>query len=145
MFLIEHIDVLKGKWADWQERRFLKRHGCRSRAQYERQHDPDVNFRADQIRDFYCGYPTVIILTEHSHYAYRNLWDFGPGGFRDGIHDILDWCQQNCEHKHRADFHRMTQDNHTGEYRINGLGVGDYYCLAFHSAHDAAMFRLRWG
>lgn len=56
------IKYLKQKYLDWKEHRFLKKHGCVDRAHYERKYDPDYNPRATRVKDYYHGYPYIIVL-----------------------------------------------------------------------------------
>ena len=138
------LTKLKQRYANWQERRFLKRHHCETREQYERRYDPDYNIRATRISDYYHGYEFVHCIVPRDHYAYKILWDYGPGGYREGNHDILDWCRENCEGKWRADYLRVMQ-NYWGEWEVNEIGGGDYLFWAFQNEMDFMNFCLRWG
>lgn len=99
---------------------------------------------ADRVQDYYCGYPHVHCFTAANHHAYRLLWDYGPGGYRYGYHDMIDWCEENCEQKFRFDHLRVIQ-NFYGQWEINEIAGGDYVFAAFKSREDLALFLLRWG
>jgi hypothetical protein len=138
------ITTIQNWIAAHRERVFLRKHGCENRAQYNRRYDPGVNYQANFLDDFYPGYQVVWLLESRDHYAYHVLWDHGPGGWRGGYHDIMDWCTQHCAEKFRFDMHRMFFDGYSGKWVLNGIGNGDYYCVAFQSELDAAQCKLRW-
>ena len=131
------IAIIKEKYAAWKERRFLKKHGCETRKQYERVYDPDYNPRATRIKDYYHGYPYVYCFENHRHQMY--YWDLGY----DGSIDIVDWCEENCQDKFRFDGLRVIKD-YSGAWSVNEIGGGDYYFAGFKNAQDFFMFKLRW-
>ncbi len=136
------IARLKARYAEWKERRFLKKHGCDSKAQYERRYDPDYNLRATSLRDYYHGYPYWADIP-YPHHAYQVLYDYGPGGWREGYHDIWDWCKEHCEDKFRIDFLRVIQ-NYSGEWEVNEIGGMDVIFIAFKNENDFLNYCLRW-
>jgi hypothetical protein len=129
------------KYQQWRERRFLKAHGCDNWTQYNRLYDHRYNRRGNTLAEYYFGYQKYIVLDNPNHYAYTCLWDHGPGGYRDGIHDIMDWCAEHCEHAWRVDMLRMYYDS---GWCMNEIGGGDYICFAFETQQDLAWFKLRW-
>lgn len=137
------IAKLKQHYLDWKERRFLRKHGCETRAQYDYRFDPDYNNRASRVKDYYHGYEFVYCIEPDGHYAYKVLFDFGPGGYRTGENDIWDWCIEHCEGKWRADYLRVLK-NYWGEWEINEIGGGDYLFWAFQNEMDYMNFLLRW-
>jgi len=132
------IAKIKHRYLNWKEKRFLKKHGCENRAQYERRYDPDYNIRASRIKEYYHGYPYVHCVTDRDHTAY--FWDLGW----DGQHVIHKWCKENCKDKFRMDFLRVLKDRYTSEWHINELGGGDYIFIAFKDDRDMMWFKLRW-
>jgi hypothetical protein len=64
------IEKVKQKYLDWREKRFLKKHGFKTRSQYERFHDPDYNIRAPRIKDYYHGYPYIHRFDDREHTIY---------------------------------------------------------------------------
>lgn len=139
------------RWQAWRDRRFLKRHGCETWQQYHKQYDPDYNIRADRIRDYYHGYSYIHCFRSYEHYAYRLLYDYGPGGYRHGYDDIQEWVLNNCSRKARFDFLRVLElrvidqgGNAREEWYINEIGGGDLIFAAFKDERDYMMFLLRW-
>ena len=132
-------------FADWRERRFLRKHGCETRAQYERKYDPDVFHRATRIKDYYHGYPYVYCFENHQHDVYH--WDVHI----DGIYMLEQWIASQGMGKHRFDWHRVYRQTPIGldgpeepEWWINELGGGDYIFVAFKEPKDFTWFLLRW-
>jgi hypothetical protein len=134
------LDFVKQRYKQWRDRRFLKRHGVETWAQYNRQYDPDINWRATRVNDFYHGYPYVHCFENHRHEVYH--WDV----HLDGIYVLSQWCEDNCKGKFRFDFHRaMNAPGTAWEWHINELGGGDYIFAAFKDPEDFFIFRLKWG
>lgn len=136
------IDEIKEKYKYYRDRAFLKKHGCETWEEYNRRYDPDYNIRATRIKDIYHGYPYVYRFDYNQHFAYRLLYDYGPGGQRYGYHDINDWCNDNLSGKFRFDGHRVIKYNN--EWEVNELGGGDYIFAAFEDEKDYTYFLLRW-
>ena len=132
------MNYLKQKYLDWREKRFLKKHGCENRAQYERMYDPDYNMWATRVKDYYFGYPYVHCVTDRDHTIY--FWDLGWCGMI-AIHQ---WCKENCKDKFRIDFLQVLKDSYTDEWEVNGMGGGDYIFIAFKNESDMMWFKLRW-
>lgn len=135
---MEYIKELKSIYANWQEKRFLKKHGCENRAQYERRFDPDYNPRATRVKDYFHGYPYVHRITDHDHTMY--FWDLGF----DGHYVVYNWCKENLKGKFRIDPLRVIKDRYTDEWEVNELGGGDYFFIAFKEESDLIWFKLRW-
>ena len=123
----------------WREQRFLKKHGCETREQYDRRYDPDVHYGSSRIKSFYRGYPHVYCFENHRHLVYE--WDVAYDG-----HYVIDkWCRENLKSKFRFDFHRVMQSPSTAnEWEINEVGGGDYIFFACKDAQDYTWFLLRW-
>ena len=139
------------RYCEWKDRRFLKKHGCKTWAQYNKQYDPDYNLRASRIRDFYHGYPYIYCFDNYKHYAYQKIGDYGPGGIITGIDEIQKWVSNNTKNKTRFDFLRVIKvgavhlDNTTSEeWWINEIGGGDLIFVAFKEERDYLIFSLRW-
>jgi hypothetical protein len=134
------LDFVKQRYKQWRDRRFLKRHGVEKWAQYNHRYDPDINWRATRVNDFYHGYPYVHCFENHRHEVYH--WDV----HLDGIYVLSQWCEDNCKGKFRFDFHRaMNAPGTAWEWHINELGGGDYIFAAFKDPEDFFIFRLKWG
>lgn len=124
---------IQTRYREWQERRFLRRHGVGSRADYEYIYDPRINWSASCVRDFYHGYAQVarvdnVCLGFHSHRRRRA--------------DIAAWCRENCQGHVRVDMLRASHIH--GEWQLDELGGGDYYFVAFERDDDHTLFALRW-
>ena len=139
------FETIKARYKSFKEQRFLKRHGCETRKEYNRMYDPDYNIRATRIVDIYHGYPHVYCFENRKNFAYTLLYDWGPGGFRHGFDDIIDWCEENLRDKFRMDSHRVIKYPSTAnQWEVNELGGGDYIFAAFKDPKDYTHFLLRW-
>ena len=132
------LKEVRTRWKGYKEKHFLATHGCSSWREYRRKYDPDYSGYAGKINSMYHGYPHVIRIDDHTHYAYRTF-----DRKIQGYIEIEDWCYQICEDKFRVDWQRVIQ-NYWGEWEENGIGGGDYLFFAFKSSKDAMMFNLRW-
>jgi hypothetical protein len=137
------IRRLKARLRKWKSDRFLKKHGCSYWWQYNKRYDTDYKGHATRIEDVYHGYPYVHCFVDRKHYAYEILYDYGPGGYRDGIHDIMEWCSKNCDDKFRFDYQRVLQ-THDGKWETNEIAGGDYLFATFKDEKDYLLFLLRW-
>lgn len=138
------------KWNLYNHRRYLKRMKWTEET-YQRMTDPDVQLGADRLSVFYHGYSYWYVFERSDHYCYELLYDYGPGGYRYGFHDIIDWCNENAHDKFRTDFIRMYQQTGIGldgsthpEWFISELGGGDHFVVAFQNPKDFFMFGMRW-
>lgn len=139
------FETLKEKYRQYKDRCFLKKHGCENWRQYNHRYDPDYNYRANRIVDYYHGYPYVYCFENRDHFAYQLLYDYGPGGVRYGYYDIIEWCEKNLTDKFRMDYHRAIKAPNTAyQWEINELGGGDYIFAAFKNQQDYIWFMLRW-
>lgn len=146
------VEKIKDIYKLYKDRAFLKKHGCETWKEYNRKFDPDYNFRADRIQDYYHGYPYVYCFENRENFAYTLLYDYGPGGFRYGCDDINDWCTEKLKGKFRIDVHRVHKMTPIGidgkdgkfEFWINEIGGSDYIFAAFKNERDYVNFLLRW-
>ena len=130
---------IKQLYQQWKDRRFLKKHHCQTWEQYHRQYDPDINWRATRVRDFYAQYPYVHCFENRNHQIYH--WDLAY----DGSREIVEWCEQHCKDKFRFDGLRaMKAPSTANQWEMNDLGGGDYYFVGFKNAKDYSWFLLRW-
>jgi len=137
---------VKEKYAAWKEARFLKKHGCDDREQYDYRFDPDRNVRASRVADYFHGYDYVSCCESRSHYAYTLLYDYGPGGIRYGFDEMHQWCKEHCQEKFRVDYLRVIKYPSTGnKWEINELGGGDHVFFAFKNKEDYFIYTLKWG
>lgn len=141
---MKFIDNIRQRYQAWQDRRFLKRHYCDSWAQYHRQYDPDISRGSSYIRNWYHGYCYVHCFESYEHYAYRLLYDYGPGGHKNGFDEINEWCAANCQEKWRFDIHEVIDDKYTRDWYINGIAGHDLVFFAFKDETDFLHFILRW-
>lgn len=133
------LTKLKALYREWRDRRFLKRHGCKSWREYHYRFDEDCEPRASRVKDYYKGYPYVYCIEDHKHNAYD--WDLGYSG----LYIISEWCENNCVGKFRFNCLRVINYPSTGnEWEINEMGGGDYIFAAFKESKDYMMFLLRW-
>jgi hypothetical protein len=143
--MLQFLNYLRSRIKFWRDNRFLKRHGCDTWQEYHYRFDPDRDIRCSRVKDYYHGYPYWYVFERSEHYCYKLLYDLGPGGFRYGYHDIIDWCQDNVKGKHRIDFLRVINVPATAyQWEINELGGGDHIFVAFKEEKDYLWFLMRW-
>lgn len=137
---------IKNRYLRWRDDRFLKKHHCRNLKEYNYLYDPDYIPRATQIRNYYQGYKYIHCFENRENFVYNRIYDYGPGGYRDGFHAICDWCEENLKGKWRYDMLRAMKAPSTGnQWEVNELGGGDYWFFAFQDSEDYFMFTLQWG
>lgn len=131
-FIKNKIEQLRRKW-------ILYRAGYKDWATYLHMTDPDIHWRATQIKNFYHGYNYVYCIENRNHTAYD--WDVHT----DGMWVMSQWCEDNCKDKYRFDFHRAIKFPSTSnEWEINEIGGGDYIFAAFKNERDFSWFMMRW-
>ena len=132
--IVQIIQKLKSSYDDWRERRFLRKHGCKNREQYNLKYDPLHNPRANRLVDFYHGYKYIYCFENHKHDKISLLTV------------VTIWClEENLSGKWRFDVHRAIKYPSTGnEWEINEIGGGDYIFAAFTDERDYMLFTLRW-
>jgi hypothetical protein len=134
---------LKARIRKWKAERKLKKSGYESWSQYKRNRDDAVNAYANDVDEFYTGYPYVYACLDYNHYAYSTLWDYGPGGRRHGWHDMIDWCEEKIRWNYRCDVHCVWK-NVWGKMELNDIGGHDIIYFAFKHERDYVLFMLRW-
>ncbi len=140
------LNLIRDRYNKWKEDRFLKKHNCRNRKEYERRFDPDYIPWAPQIRNYYNGYKHIHCFENYENFVYKRIYDYGPGGYRDGFHEICDWCEENLSGKWRYDILRVMKAPSTAnQWEVNELGGGDHWFFAFMDDEDYFMFKLQWG
>lgn len=129
----------------------LKRSGYATWRQYRHNRDPGVNAYADTVKHFYKGYRFVYQCYNADHYAYKCLYNHGPGGVRYGYEEISDWCENNLRFKYRLDIHRCHQQTGLGinseedvNWFFNDIGGSDFVFIAFQDERDYLIFMLKW-
>ena len=137
--IVQIIQKLKSQYDDWRERRFLRKHGCKNREQYNLKYDPLHNPLATRLMDFYRGYKYIYCFENHKHQIYyQDLAYFGS-------YVVTEWCRENLSGKWRFDVHRAIKYPSTGnEWEMNDIGGGDYIFAAFTDERDYMLFTLRW-
>lgn len=126
-------------YQDWRDRRFLRKHGCRNREEYNLKYDPLHNPIATRLVDFYHGYKYIYCFENHKHQIYYSDVAYV------GSYNVTKWCRKNLSGKWRLDGHRAIKYPSTGnEWEINEIGGGDYIFAAFTDECDYMLFTLRW-
>lgn len=141
------LNKISSKYNSWKDRRFLKKHGVDSWAQYHRRYDPDYNSRADKVKDYYHGYKCLVQFTSARTDPFIRF-----GTWMEGLDSITEWCKNNCQDKWRHDIMRVYKQTALGfdgdseeEWWINDIGGGDVLFFAFKDEQDAFLFKLTWG
>lgn len=141
---IEWLEVIK-------EHRFLKKHGCETREEYNRKYDPDFLYTTSTklLKDVYIGYPYFFrIEVPIVDTGFYGLW---PDMKR--VEELNDWCRVNCKDKWRSDvFGKVCKKNDEWQrvQRIDpefwqGIESGieeDQVFFAFRSEKDGAKFLM---
>ena len=78
----ELLQSLADYYQEWKDARFLKRHDCNTWDEYRHRFDDGVNKRASTVDTYYPGYKFVFCFDQQTNYAYKLLYDYGPGGTR---------------------------------------------------------------
>jgi hypothetical protein len=133
------INFLNDKYKAWHEKRFLKKHGVSSWASYNHQYDTDINWRADEIKHFYHGYPYVYCFEDSLSIIYKyDLYLSGP-------QVVCDWAESNMKHKYRFDFHRVCNKSldDSNSWIRNEIGGRDLIFAAFKNKKDYTMFVMK--
>ena len=135
------IQQLKDRWKGHKERRFLESNGCKTWYEYERKFDPDFSAGARYVVNAYHGYPHIYQVTD-----YAIKWKMvRPAAISfSKIHDVIAWCNQNCQGKWRNDWHRVILDTTCMRYEIDGIGGSDIMFFAFKEESDFIWFKLVW-
>jgi len=137
--LIDKVaEDMKGRWQFYRHRAYLKKQGW-TEEQYQNITDPDKNLRASRIKDYYHGYPYIVIFTTSRGDPWTRYLDW-----LTAYSAIEEWCKENCEDKWQTDIHRVIQDS-CGNWEMNDIGGADTLFFAFKNANDAFMFKLKWG
>jgi hypothetical protein len=139
------IKLIRERYREWRDQRFLRRHHCENWEQYNRWYDPDIVRRASDITNWYQGYAYVHCIESYQHhYAYRLIYDYGPGGVRYGADEIDDWCRANCQGKFRSESHRVSWNQWSQRWHMDEMGGSDLVFFAFKDEQDYLLFSLRW-
>jgi hypothetical protein len=134
---------LRARIRKWKAERKLKKSGYSSWEFYRHNNDPDVFIYAEHIDDFYKGYSYIYACQNPSHYAYKLLYDYGPGGYKYGYHEMEEWCESKIRWNYRCDTHRVFE-NQWGKMELNDIGGSDIIFFAFKHEKDFTHFLLRW-
>ena len=94
----------------WRYEKYLHKHGCRTQRQFDLKYDEHCNLHLSRIKDIYFGYKYVYCFENMKHYAYKPIYDYGPGGYKDGYHEIMEWCEKYCQGKWRNSWHRVIKN-----------------------------------
>jgi len=129
---------MKGRLEFYRHAAFLKKKGW-TEEQYQDYTDPDRNIRASRIKDYYHGYPYIVMFTSSQGDPWTRYLSW-----LEAYAAIETWCKENCDSKWRTDIHRVIQD-YCGNWELNDIGGGDTLFFAFKDVNDAFMFKLKWG
>jgi len=137
--LIDKVaDDMKGRWDFYRHAAYLKKKGW-TEEEFQKYEDPDRNISASRIKDYYHGYPYIVVFTTSRGDPWTRYLDW-----LTAYSAIETWCKENCEDKWRTDIHRVIQD-YWGNWEMNDIGGGDALFFAFKDVNDAFMFKLKWG
>lgn len=128
----------------YKAKRKLKKSGYKTWSHYYYNNDPDVNRYGNDTQAFYVGYPYVFVCTPSpEHYAYKLIYDYGPGGSKYGCEEIAEWCEKHIRWNYRIDCHRVLGD-HFDKLEFNDISGWDVFFFAFKKEKDFTHFMLRW-
>ena len=141
---------LKSRWDFYTHAAYLRKMGWTEEA-YQRQNDPDVNYRADRLAYFYHGYPHVYVFTTSTCDPFTRF-----ESWTEAYNKIDQWCKEQCKGKTRNDILRVYKQTgltgtHNGvdwieepEWFISDVGGGDALIFAFQEDKDYSHFLLKW-
>lgn len=142
------LQRIKERYAQYRDANFLQKHHCASWDEYHYIYDTDIRRGSFTVKAFYHGYPHIVTMINDQHYAYKLLYDYGPGGCRYGYEDMIDYCKEHAQNKFRCDTHRVILPSVYGqepdEYVMNEMSGHDVLFFAFKNERDCLMFTLRW-
>ena len=129
---------IKARIKLFKDRRFLSKNNCSTWTAYYRKTDYRINNFADSVDEYYLGYSKVAI--------FETIEPFKVNGkhWEEGLNEARKWCDKNCKHYWRTDFHRVYRNTFLDEWRLNELGGHDILVFAFESEKDYVWFRLKW-
>ena len=134
----EAIKDLKSRWDFYRHAAYLKKMGW-TEEQYQDVNDPDKNLRASRVKDYYHGYPYIVIFES----SQGDPWTRYPSWI-DAYTAINTSCKENCAGKWQTDIHRAMKD-YWDNWVLNDIGGRDVLFFAFKDINDACMFKLKWG
>jgi hypothetical protein len=134
---------IKARIRKWKSEQKLKKSGYNNWRQYKHNRDIDVQRYANDVQDFYTGYPYVYVIKDYNHYAFQFLYDCGPGGQVFGYDEMTQWCEEKIRWNYRRDIHRVFE-NASGRVEFNDIGGSDYIYFAFKNEKDFTHFLIRW-
>lgn len=129
---------IKARIKLFKDRRFLRKYGCDTWKEYYLKTDYRINRYAEGVNDYYPGYSKIAIVETVKPFRFDGL------GWEKGLGMALAWCDKNCKHRWRSDFHRVYKNTWLDEWRLNELGDTDILVFAFESEKDYTWFKLRW-
>lgn len=130
---------IKEYYKNYRDKRFLKKHHCKNWDDYNWRFDPDINFYATELSNFYAHYPYYHIFTNYNSYCYHI-----EDGDNYGWKVIYNWCKEKTKHKFRSDSHRLfNSDSTENRWAMSWMGR-DYIVFAFKDKKDYDWFLLRW-
>lgn len=119
--------------------RFLKKHNCKTYAQYNYRFDKRIDSRGGSINQYYHGYPYIWYTTNYEHQVYQ----YDTNGFdynNYGHWNLIEWCNSNCKGKYRTDALMAYPD----DLKLSSLGGQYLIFFAFESERDFLWFSLKW-
>ena len=131
---------LKYRYLEWKWDKVLKKSHYTNWESYFIGNDPDFNYNGYTVKDQFCGYPYVALVSyKHLETTVDPFW--GP---IEHCKTIREWCKQNCRGKFRQHWERVVQD-HASQYLPNGISGVDELFFGFKDYNDYIMFKLSWG
>lgn len=137
------LTKIKEKYKQWQHQRYLRKMGWTEKM-YQRQIDPDCDMQARTVKDYFHGYPHLIVMKSAAD------WNRRYGSWSEGLRLATEWCEESCQDKFREDILRAFEQNGIDllgrshpEWHINELSH-DVLVWAFKSEKDYINFLLKW-
>lgn len=137
--MLDWIESIKRHLQDWQDERYLQKHGCANWKEFYYKYDWDINHKAFTATEFYKDYPFVYYFHEDIYLRF--------GDFLQDYSTLKKWCEDNCSGKWRTDILRgIFIDNSTKpQFHIGDLSGWDHIFFAFKKESDYIWFITRWG
>jgi hypothetical protein len=137
------LSFIRSRYKRWVDKRYLKKHHCRSWEQYNHVYDEGRNVNADNLTDYYCGYNAIV----HVRWAIVVNLPSWHDPFGGGYYELTNWCKEHCTDDFRLDdiAGKFINSKYVmADTLLSNSVISNQVFIAFKSEKDALLFKLRW-
>jgi hypothetical protein len=140
------LSFIRSRYKRWVDKRYLKKHHCRSWEQYNHVYDEGRNVKADNLTDYYCGYNAIV----HVRWAIVSNLPSWHDPLMPQPYELVNWCKEHCTDDFRLDdikgkfINSRFVISHLSEFVPHWNAIPTEVFIAFKSEKDALLFKLRW-